>query len=97
MSRFALFLILFIFLLELAWALACAIPSAGERKLRALAAKLSADTPPAEICAETDLALHLRLTAEDCRAFRHLLLQGLSREEALHTVITYRRALGTHP
>lgn len=94
MSRFTVFLALFVLLLETAWGIAWWIPSAEERRLADLAERLAPDAPPAEICAEVDLAFRVRLTTEDCRAFKHLCLQGLSSEEALHTVIVYRRALG---
>lgn len=81
-------------LAEIAWALAWWIPSADRRRLAAVAAKLPADAPAAEICAEVDLALHVRLTAEDVRVFRALCARGEAPAEALQTVLTYRRALG---
>lgn len=94
MKRILSFVMLFLLLLELAWGIAWCIPSASERRMQALAETFSPDAPTAEICAEVDLALRVRLTAEDVRAFKRLCLQGTPPAEALQTVVSYRRAIG---
>lgn len=94
MKRFLIFLTLFVLLLELAWGVAWCIPSSEKRHLRAVAEKLTVQSPPAEICAEVDLAFHVRLTPEDIRAFKGLCAYGYAVDEALECVVTYRRAAG---
>lgn len=94
MKRLLVFVTLFILLLELAWGIAWCIPSAEERRLQAVAEKLTAQSPAAEICAEVDLAFHIRLTSDDIRAFKLLCAHGYEPDEALQIVVTYRRAAG---
>lgn len=94
MTRVLPVLMLGILLLEIAWGVAWCIPSAEERRVQALAGRVTANSPAAEICAEVDLAFRVRLTAEDVQTLKMLSLQGLPFEEALQTVITYRRAAG---
>lgn len=94
MKRLLVFLTLFVLLLELAWGIAWCIPSSEDRQLRAVAEKLTLQSPPAEICAEVDLAFHIRLTLDDIRAFKILCARGYQMDEALRIVLTYRRAAG---
>lgn len=94
MKRLLVFITLFILLLELAWGIAWCIPSAEERRFQAIAEKVTVQSPPAEICAEVDLAFHVRLSLDDIRALKRLCANGYAMDEALRIVVTYRRAVG---
>lgn len=94
MKRFLVFVTLFILLLEVAWGIAWCIPSAEKRHLRAVAEKLTVQSPAAEICAEVDLAFHVRLSLDDIRVLKRLCAYGYEMDEALELVVTYRRAAG---
>lgn len=63
----------------------------------ALVARLPKDPAPAVVAAEVLNDFHVRLRREDIAAWRALIANGTPADQALRTIIDYRRASGATP
>ena len=96
-------------LLVLAWCLARALsqsepvvkpvtqPPAPPDPYAALIARLPENPAPAAVAAEVLTTFHVTLRREDIAAWHALIAGGTPADQALRTVIDYRRASGATP
>ena len=96
-------------LLVLAWCLARALsqpetivkpvtqPPAPPDPYAALVARLPENPAPAAVAAEVLTTFHVTLHREDIATWRTLIANGTPADQALRTVIDYRRASGATP
>ncbi len=96
-------------LLVLAWCLARALsqsepvvkpvtqPPAPPDPYAALIARLPENPAPAAVAAEVLTSFHVTLRREDIAAWHALIAGGTPADQALRTVIDYRRASGATP
>ena len=96
-------------LLVLAWCLARALsqsepvvkpvtqPPAPPDPYAALIARLPENPAPAAVAAEVLTTFHVTLHREDIATWRTLIANGTPADQALRTVIDYRRASGATP
>lgn len=96
-------------LLVLAWCLARALsqsepvvkpvtqPPAPPAPYAALIARLPENPAPAAVAAEVLTTFHVTLRREDIAAWHALIAGGTPADQALRTVIDYRRASGATP
>ena len=96
-------------LLVLAWCLARALsqsepvvkpvtqPPAPPDPYAALAARLPENPAPAAVAAAVLTTFHVTLHREDIATWRTLIANGTPADQALRTVIDYRRASGATP
>ena len=96
-------------LLALAWCLARALshpettaepvtqPATPSDPYAALVARLPENPAPAAVAAEVLTTFHVTLHREDIATWRTLIANGTPADQALRTVIDYRRASGATP
>ncbi len=84
-------------LVAVAWGLARLAPAPRQDAYARVVAALPPNPPAAEVCAAVQLALGVRLTAEDVAAWKALAARGERPARALRTVVSYRTALGDRP